>query len=82
MYTDILNLLTEFDAKSSQKAGKIVDQLPKVCLACYVYAYISASVFASVFVYVSTCSTHIHAVFLLIDRLWWLVIKVLERLVC
>ncbi|XP_065889413.1 dynamin-like GTPase OPA1, mitochondrial [Dysidea avara] len=30
MYTDILNLLTEFDAKSSQKAGKIVDQLPKV----------------------------------------------------
>jgi len=36
MYTDILNLLTEFDSKSSQKAGKIVDQLPKVCSWCVV----------------------------------------------
>ena len=36
MYTDILNLLVEFDAKSNQKTGKIVDQLPRVCYVLYV----------------------------------------------
>ena len=30
MYTDILNLLTEFDAKSSRKEGKFINTLPQV----------------------------------------------------
>jgi hypothetical protein len=30
MYTDILNLLAEFDAKSSRKEGKFINTLPQV----------------------------------------------------
>ena len=30
MYTDILNLLTEFDAKSNRKDGKFINTLPQV----------------------------------------------------
>lgn len=34
MYTDVLNLLTGFDAKSSRKDGKFINTLPQVL---YVY---------------------------------------------
>ena len=32
MYTDVLNLLTEFDAKSSRKGKKFINTLPQVCM--------------------------------------------------
>ena len=36
MYTDILNLLTDFDAKLNRKDGKFVNTLPQVCMyVCY-----------------------------------------------
>ena len=40
MYTDVLNLLTEFDAKLSRKDGKFVNTLPQVqCTFTYMYMY-------------------------------------------
>ena len=39
LYTDVLNLLTEFDAKLSRKDGKFVNTLPQVYTYMYMYIY-------------------------------------------
>ena len=40
MYTDVLNLLTEFDAKLSRKDGKFVNTLPQVqCTFMHIHVY-------------------------------------------
>ncbi len=49
MYTDVLNLLTEFDARSSRKDGKFINTLPQVCsILCSVYVckYVCVDVFS------------------------------------
>ena len=44
MYTDILNLLTEFDTKLNRKDGKFVNTLPQVCISHVARTNIVASV--------------------------------------
>ena len=55
MYTDILNLLVEFDAKSNQKTGKIVDQLPRVCVCVCVCVCVRVRVCMCVCLCVYVC---------------------------
>ena len=45
----------EFDAKSNQKTGKIVDQLPRVCLSVFVCARVCVCVCA--WIHVRLCAT-------------------------
>ena len=48
MYTDVLNLLTEFDAKLSRKDGKFVNTLPQVqCIFTYNVPYVHVQVCTS-----------------------------------